>query len=203
MTDGDHTMNQNVGAPNDKAKAEISDWVKDIVALEAHVEEALDRQIQLEASDPEVKQAIQTFHDTVRDSKYRSQAYLKQLGAPPSKGLVERGAELLGVAAGMIDKLRNDKVSKALRDDYTAFNHVAIGYTMLYTTAAAASDDDTASFAEQGLRTYAGLVQDVNHVIGAAVLADLRSNTDMPVENTAITDRVRQVIDNAWKTTAK
>jgi len=193
---------QTTGASNEKAHSEIADWVKDIVALEAHVEEALDRQLQLEASDPELKQAIRKYHDTVRDSKYRSQDYLEKLGAPPSRGIVERGAELLGVAAGIIDKLRQDKVSKALRDDYTAFNHVAIAYSMLYTTALAGNDQDTAAFAEQGLRTYAGLVQDINSVIAKAVLADLKANTDMPVENASIVDQVNRTIDEAWQSTA-
>lgn len=195
-------MNQGVGAPNEKAKTEIADWVKDMAALEGHIEEALDRQLKLEASNPEVKQAIQTFHDTVRDSKRRTHEYEKTLGAPPSKGLVERGAELLGVAAGIIDKMRHDTVSKAIRDDYTAFNHAAIGFTMLYTTALAASDQDTASFAEQGLRTYAGLVQKVNNVIGTAVIEDLKANTEMPVDNASVAGQVRNVVDAAWRTTA-
>ncbi len=202
MTNGDQDTSRTIGAPNEKAKAEISDWVKDMAALEAHIEEALDRQLQLEASNPEVKQAIQRFHDTVRDSKYRSEEYVKTLGGPPTKGLVERGAELLGTAAGIIDKLRHDTVSKAIRDDYTAFNHAAIGFTMLYTTAVAASDQDTASFAEQGLRTYAGLVQDINNVIGTAVLEDLKANTGMPVENSAVAEQVRNTVDSVWKSTA-
>lgn len=202
MTHGDHDMNQGVGSSNTKVRSQISDWVKDVVALEAHVEEALDRQLQLEPSDPEVKQAIKKFHDTVRDSKHSSEEYLKQMGAPASKGLVERGAELLGVAAGIIDKVRHDTASKSIRDDYTAFNHVAIAYTMLYTTAVAGDDQDTAAFAEKGLRTYAGLVQDVNHIIAKAVIADLKSNTEMPVERATVVDQVQRVIDTAWKSTA-
>ena len=198
---GKGVSTSNRGA-NDKAQAEIADWTKDMVSLEAHVEEALDRQLQLEASDPEVKQTIQKFHDTVRDSKKDSESYLQQVGGPPTKGLVERGAELLGVAAGIIDKIRQDSVSKAIRDDYTAFNHVAIGYTMLYTTALAGGDQQTADFAERKLKTYAGLVQDVNHIIARAVLADLKSNNDMPVENTSVIEQTTRVIDNAWKSTA-
>src|SRR5690606_25725665 len=58
--------------------------------------------------------------------------------------------------AGIIDKLRHDTAAKAIRDDYTAFNHVAIAYTMLHTTAMALHDNQTMSFAEEGLRTYAG-----------------------------------------------
>lgn len=202
MTDGDHEFNEKDPSANDRARTEIGDWVKDIVALEAHVEEALDRQVQLEPADPHVKQTIQTFHDTVRESKYRAENHLETLNVPPSKGLVERGAELLGMAAGIIDKLRHDTVSKAMRDDYTAFNHLAISYTMLYTTALAAGDQPTASFAEQGLRTYAGLVQQVNDVISKAVLGDLKANTDMPVRNEEVASQVRHVVDEVWKSTS-
>lgn len=52
----------------------IADWVGDIVALESHVEEAMDRQLKLESPSTTLTAAIQRFHDTVRSSKQRAVA---------------------------------------------------------------------------------------------------------------------------------
>ena len=197
----DKEVNSHPTAVNEKAQKELNDWVHSLAALEGHIEEAMDKQLQLKVDNTEIKQLFQYFHDTVKASKDRSQQYLETIGTPGSHGIVERGAELLGTAAGLIDKLRNDSPSKSLRDDYTAFNHAAIGYAMLHTTALAVEDQATATFAEQGLRTYAGLVQKINDAMPAAVLDDLKANTDMPVAHEMITSQARKVIDDAWRET--
>jgi ferritin-like metal-binding protein YciE len=179
----------------------ISDWLGDIVALESHVEEAMDRQLELKADDPTLTQAIQRFHDSVRGSKQRAQAYQQQYGSTAGNPVIKAGTNLLGKAAGMIDKIRNDSVSKSIRDDYTAYNHVAIAYTMLHTTAMALGDQATQTFAEQGLRTYAGLVQEINHIIPLAVVHDLRNNDEVPVVDINVVDGCRRAIDEIWKST--
>jgi len=179
----------------------ISDWLGDIVALESHVEEALDHQLKLQATNSNLTTAIHQFHDTVRDSKRRAEAYQQQHGSTAGNPVIKAGSELLGKAAGLIDRVRADSVAKALRDDYTAFNHVAIAYTMLHTTAMAMADSATQSFAEQGLRTYAAMVQQLNHVIPEAVVYDLQNNGDEPVVNANVVEECRSTIDGIWKST--
>jgi ferritin-like metal-binding protein YciE len=179
---------------------EISDWLGDIVALESHVEEAMDHQLTLEAS-PELASAIQRFHDSVRDSKQRAEAFQQSYGSTAGNPVIKKGSELLGKAAGVIDKLRHDSVSKALRDDYTAYNHVAIAYTMLHTTAMAFNDNTTMRFAEEGLRTYARLVQDLNNVIPAAVVYDLAIGEHAPVIDPTVVEHCRATVDSIWKST--
>jgi ferritin-like metal-binding protein YciE len=186
---------------NDKRHHEITDWLGDLVALESHVEEAMDAQLKLDG-DAALTDAIARFHDTVRDSKRRAVAYQEQYGSEPGNPVVTMGSNLLGKAAGVIDKMRDDSISKSLRDDYTAYNHLAIAYTMLHTTAMALADEATAQFAEQGLRTYAGLVQDINHLIPAAVVYDLTTGDHAPVVAPAVVDQCRAVIDQVWQSTS-
>jgi ferritin-like metal-binding protein YciE len=179
----------------------IADWVGDIVALETHVEEAMDKQLKLESNNPELTSAIKRFHDTVRDSKKRAEEYQKQYGSEPGNSIIKAGTNVLGKAAGLIDMVREDSISKSLRDDYTAYNHVAMAYTMLHTTSMALEDQQTKAFAEKGLRTYAKLVQDINHIMPVAVLHDLKTNTDYNVQDTTIVDECRRTIDKIWKQT--
>ena len=180
----------------------ISDWVGDIVALETHVEEAMDRQLKLESPCPTLSAAIQRFHDAVRASKQRAVAYQEQYGSEPGNPIIKAGSNLLGKAAGMIDLMREDGVAKALRDDYTAYNLLAISYTMLHTTATALADPATQTFAEQGLRTYANLVQDINHLMPEAVVQELKDNDDHPLQNPNVVDECRHLVQQVWQSTA-
>ena len=180
----------------------ISDWLGDIVALESHVEEAMDRQMKLKSSSTAATEAIKRFHDSVRASKHRAEKYRDQYGSTPGNPIKEIGSNLLGKAAGMIDMMREDSVSKALRDDFAAYNLLAISYTMLHTSSMAFGDNETKGFAEQGLRTYAGQVQEINNVLPEALVADLQENQDdHPVTNPNIVAECRRTIDAIWKQT--
>lgn len=185
-----------------KNQKAISDWLGDIVALEGHVEEAMDRQLKLSSSSNEVTAAIKRYHDTVRDSKQRAEQYQEKYGTTAGNPIIKAGTNLLGKAAGMIDMIRTDSVSKALRDDYTAYNLLAISYTMLHTTSMALKDDATKAFAEQGLRTYAGLVQDINHVIPEAVVTDLMAGEGQDVIDANVVAECRKKVDSIWKSTS-
>jgi hypothetical protein len=192
----------NVADTRTKTHQQIADWVGDIVALESHVEEAMDRQLKLKADNPALTAAIKRFHDTVRDSKQRAVKYQEQYGSEPGNPIIKAGTNILGKAAGLIDMVRQDSISKALRDDYTAYNLVAMAYTMLHTTSMALEENATKAFAEQGLRTYARLVQDVNQVMPEAVLHDLKQNSDYTVQDATIVAECRRTVDSIWKQTS-
>lgn len=180
---------------------EISDWVGDVVALETHIEEAMDGQLKLEGT-PSLTATIKHFHDTVRASKQRAVNFQNDYGTEAGNPIIKTGASLLGKAAGLIDKVRDDSISKAIRDDYTAYNHAAIAYTMLHTTAMAFEDKAAQEFAEAGLRTYAKLVQEVNHVMPEAVIYNLEQGDHAPVIKPNVVQDCRAVIDSAWKETS-
>jgi hypothetical protein len=104
------------------------------------------------------------------------------------------------MAAGAIEKLRSEQLAKALRDDYTAFNLAAIGYTMLHTTALALGYPETAALAERYLTDYAGFVQQLNQLIPDAVLHDF--GRDVPIVDQTAPERTRQTINRIWRATA-
>lgn len=190
------------GATDDKSKKTIADYVGDMVALEAHIEEALDRQLQVAKDSPVAREAIQRFHDSVKASRDAMRQYQEQVGSTGPKPLVQAGAALLGKAAGIIDKIRTEGVTKSLRDDYTAFNHAAIGYTLLHVTAVALGDQRTASLAEKGLKTYSGMVQEINHLIADVAIEELRKDGHQLDDAQAAT-KTGKMVDRTWKQTAK
>lgn len=181
----------------------IADWIGDIVALESHVEEAMDKQLKLKSDNAELTASLKKFHDAVRDSKKRAVAFQDELGKTTAGNpIIKTASTILGKAAGLVDLVRDDSIAKSLRDDYTAYNLLAISYTMLHTTTMALDDKKTMAFAEQGLTTYAGLVQDINRLIPVAVLEDLKKNSEYNVQDTTVIEGCRKFIDKTWKITS-
>ena len=184
----------------EQTRATIADYVGDMVALQDHIEAALDRQLALATDMPVAHAAIQRFHDMVKAQRDSLKRHQETLGSTPGNPIKEAGAALFGAAAGVIDKVRTEAVSKALRDDYTAFNHAAIGYTMLHATASALGDDRTAQAARDGLTAYARAIQDINHLIAEVVVHELRKDDHAIVDQQAPRHN-RRMIDLAWSET--
>ncbi len=187
---------------DDKNQKTIADYVGDMVALEDHIEEALDRQLTMDNDHPEAKAAIQRFHDMVKANRDALKAHQQQTGQTAGSPIKEVGSAILGAAAGLIDKIRTEGVSKALRDDYTAFNHACIGYTMLHTTALALGDQTTASLAARGLRGHASAVQEINHIMSDVVVWELEKDGHQITNPQAAQENKREV-DRIWKETDK
>ena len=187
---------------DDKNQKTIADYVGDMVALNDHIEEALDRQLEMSKDSPEAGPAIQRFHDMVKANRDSLKAYQEEIGNTAGNPLKAVGATVLGVAAGLIDKIRTEGVSKSLRDDYTAFNHACIGYTMLHATALALGDQKTALMAAQGLRGYASAVQEINHIMAEVVIWELKKD-DHQITNPRAAAENREAVDRIWKETEK
>jgi hypothetical protein len=127
-------------------------------------------------------------------------AHLEQLGGESGGALKSAVSAAFGVAAGAIDKVRPEALSKSLRDDYTAFNLAAIGYHMLYGTALMLGFPQTAALAERHHRAYTDMVQDVNQIILDVVAWELRKDGHK-VDEMAM-DRATETMNQDWKSTA-
>ena len=88
---------------------------------------------------------------------------------------MKRAASVLaGAGAAAVDLVRNEKLPKDLRDDYTAFSLATVSYVMLLTTAMSLNDQQVAELAERHLRHYTKVVMKLNNILPSAVIADLR-----------------------------
>ena len=183
---------------DDKNKNTIADYVGDMVALQDHIEEALDHQLELTKDSPVASGVVQQFHDMVKRNRDEIKQHQQQVGTTAGNPIIDFGSTLLGQAAGIIDKIRTEGISKALRDDYTAFNHVCIGYTMLNVTALALGDTATAQLSGRHLEDYAGAVQKINHVMANVVMEELRKDNHTIVNANAAQEN-RKVVDRAWQ----
>ena len=177
----------------------MQDYVGDMVALESHIEEALDRQLKETKDHPLANAAVQRFHDMVKHNRDHVKEYQGQIGTTGGNPIAAVGSAVLGKAAGVIDMIRSEGISKALRDDYTAFNLAAMGYTMLYTTSTAFGNTELASICEEHLRNYAKAIQELNQLVPSVVLDELAKD-DHQV-NPGVAGQVRSMVNEAWKDT--
>ena len=185
---------------DDKRRDTIQQYVGDMVSLEGHIEQALDSQMGSFQDDPQFGQYIRLFHGAVKQHRDQLRDHLKTLGGSETHPVKEGVSTLFGLAAGAIDKLRSERLAKALRDDYTVFNLAAIGYTMLHTTALALGYQETAQIAERYLRDYASFVQQINQFIPDVVLDDF--GPDVPVQNRSAPELTRQMANEVWRSTS-
>jgi ferritin-like metal-binding protein YciE len=187
-------------ADKDMNKDTLQTYVGDMHSLESHIEEALDSQLEKCKDHPKANMAVRRFHGTVRTQRDVMKAHLDELGGSTGGVLKSAVSSVFGVAAGVVDKVRPEAVSKCLRDDYTAFNLAAMGYHMLYGTALMLGFPKTAELAERHHRAYTDMVQDINQIILDVVAWELRKDGHK-VDEQAM-DRATQTMNQDWKATA-
>ena len=187
----------NAGEVSDKNRQTIADYVGDMAALESHIEEALDRQLIEVKDDPVALAAVRDFHDMVKQHRDTLKAMEEETGKTIGTPIKEAGAALIGKAAGIIDLLRTEGVSKGLRDNYAAFSLAAISYSMLHTTATALGDSRVASLAERHLRDHADAIMRINEIMPGVVFRELEKDGHQ-ADNAAV-EATRAAVLRSWQ----
>ncbi len=163
----------------DKKKDIVTKYLADMVGVVGHVYQAIDKQVKETQDEQDINPLLVRVRDGLEAQTNSLRDHLESLGGKATSPLKELGASVLGVAAGVIDKLRAEEVSKMLRDDYTALGLVNISYTMLITTALACGDRETADLCSRNLTESAGYEMEIGKVISYAVVRDLSDLADL------------------------
>jgi ferritin-like metal-binding protein YciE len=195
---GTMNMATTTGTSNEKHAQTIADYVGDMAALEAHIEEALDRQLTQLEDEPAALSAVQAFHDMVKEHRDTLRALQEETGATAGNPIKDMGAALLGKAAGVIDLVRTEGNAKALRDDYAAFSLAAISYSMLYTTAHGLGNQKVASLAEKYLQDHAEAIMQINQLMPEVVARELAKDGHEVREGAVMA--TRKIVDRACET---
>lgn len=176
----------------------ITKYVSDMLTLTKHIEEAIERQLndQHVKNDQIAYPVISRLGGVLKSQISAQEMHLKSIGGDAGSPVKEAVGSVLGVVAGMIDKVRVDTVSKMLRDDYTALSLQAISLTMLHTTGLALRQQQTANMALSQLQDLTPIIVEISEVIPLVVVRELTNDTeqiDMSAGKTAI-----QNTQKAW-----
>jgi ferritin-like metal-binding protein YciE len=180
----------------------LQNYVSDLLALEKHIAQPLQGQLDSDDSSQygQARNVIQQIRQQ-NDSHVASlEQCLDQLGGHAASPVKSAWASLLGSAANAIGGSRKTKVTKWLRDDYTALSLAAISYTLLHATAVGLGDTKVASLARQGLSDYSRSIMQINQVLPEVVLGELRDDGESVATGAAET--IRQQTNEIWKSQA-
>lgn len=158
-----------------KKKHTILKHLTNLKALEQEVSTAVERQRDDEriAKQDDTKNLLDQVGGTLATQIGRLGQRIDALGGETTTGELKEGlAKALGAIEGLWEKLREEPVSSALRDDYAALNLVAIQHTALHAVARALDDRTTADLAFQNLRELTPLVVEISQVVPLVVVAE-------------------------------
>ena len=181
----------------------IATYVSDMLALERHIRIPFDTQkndgdfTEYEDS-AQLVTRLAALADTHIDAL---KACLSDLGGHEMSPVKSAVVEIEGVVAGAIDKIRKTKVSKALRDDYTALALCCAGYSALLATANGMGEATVASLAQRMLGDYSQMVMEIGETLPAVVVQELRA-IGLDVD-TATSETSRSQIQAAWSSGAR
>ena len=177
----------------------LQGYVNDMLAVEREIHNALSRQ----KHDERVKafaaasQMIARIEDTVDRHIRELETCLARLGGDESV-LKKAVGTVLGAAAGLYGKVRpNDKVSRMVRDDYTALSFATVCYEMLHTTALAVKNPSTADLALAHLKAYAPLIVDLADVVPEVVIDELAEEGKIAADHSIAVQAARNT-RSAW-----
>lgn len=178
----------------------VRSYTADQSAAIRHILEAIERQV-----DDDTVQSHPTVHDALLRTKtvlekQREDLTLhleRELG---SEGLAGAAKNIVTTATGFVTGLyaavRNDTVSKMVRDDCTALNFACICYSMLYATATAFNLQKTATVATTHLHELTPLVIELNKLLPKVVVDEL-AEKGHDVEQRAVRAAIDEIGD-AW-----
>ncbi|MFP5289005.1 MAG: hypothetical protein ACLGI9_24925 [Thermoanaerobaculia bacterium] len=182
-------------------REEIRPYVADMAAVERHILEALERQHKDDTFKdyPNALGFIDRLAVVLKSHVEGLETHLDSLpGGGVAAAVKETVTGVLGGLAGVYDKVRKDKVSRALRDDYTALSLAAISYTMLHSTALGLHQGTTAEIALRNLKELTPLLIELSQIIPAVVLKELSFegyDIDFSLSSQAVRDT-----HEAWRT---
>ena len=180
----------------DKKNDIVTKYLADMAALEGHIYQAIDKQVKATEDEPDVNPMLRNIRDGLERHIDSLKKRIDALGGQATSPLKDAGASILGIAAGVIDKLRAEEVSKDFRDDYTALSLSNISYVMLITTSIACGDRETADLAAKNLKENAQFVMDIGGLIPYVVVRDLKDLTDL---NENAVQEAREIYSSVWK----
>lgn len=174
-------------------------YSSDLLELQRHILDMVEDQTKLEEVRryPEVQQLVSRVQDTVGRHFNELEQGLESLGGEKSSMLKQAMGRVAGAAMGMASKAEgSEKCSKVLRNNYAALDAASLGSLMLYTTAAAFSDDTIGEISERHFNELTSLAAETRNLIPELVVREF-AEEGYPV-NSEVTEEVSRKTQQVW-----
>jgi hypothetical protein len=174
-------------------------YVTDMLAVERDLHQAFRRHKDDKTTKtyPQAAAALQTIEDRIDVHVASLERQLQRMGSSESPVKAAVGA-VLGAVAGVYGKVRDDQVSRMLRDDYTALCFATVCYEMLHTTALAVGHGEVANLALSHLRDYTPAVMTIAQML-PEVITDELTREGKTGGNGSIARLAAKNVQDAWQ----
>lgn len=183
----------------DNQQNETRKHLSDMLAVESHILEAVERQRQdetirehLEANKLliEIERVLRAHTDSLKDLS-------DQYGAGGESALKRAVSEALGFVAGLYDKVREQKMTRMYRDNYAALSLAAMSYTTLHTFGLAVRENRIADLALRHLEEITPLLIEISRILPRLVVEEVGDELNQQVDSSAIQAAVQNT-QRAW-----
>ena len=172
----------------------------DMLSVEQHILEAVQHQRDEEKvkNHVEVNKLIIKIERVLNKHVTALENLAEQYGADAQSTVKETVTKLLGVAAGLYDKVRGKHpLSRDLRDDYTALSLASMGYTTFHSYGLTVKEDRIASLASQHLKDLTPLMVEISKVLPSVVVKEVQQESDFATD-TSVADQAVKNTQEAW-----
>lgn len=175
----------------------ISTYTSDLHALERHFMNAVKKQKTSDkVTDKRAVELLNELDKMASSHVQKLEAELEQMGGEMKSTIKSKIASFAGSIAGMIDTVRDDALSKMLRDDYAALSMITIGYTMLHTHALSSDNQKLADLSKRHLDDCTILITEISKVIPIVTAYEINSDTERAEE---IGAKALENTQSSWK----
>jgi hypothetical protein len=177
----------------------IQTYISDMIAVEHEVIHPIEKQLELDDVKllPDVETLLENIHRVLHRHIDTLEQHLESVGGHPASGLKAAVGDVLGNLGTTVQNIRSTKVSKSLRDDYTALSLTAVAYEMLYTSSLATRSESTAKIALEHLNDITGFITKLTGLLADVVTKELL-DIDPTLDSSYVVE-AKQQIRKAWE----
>lgn len=183
---------------SDRASA-IQKHTADMLGVERHILEAIERQREDDAlrGHLEANKVVIEIERVLKEHTAALENLAESYDAKAQSALKKAVTEFLGVIAGIYDRTREHRVTRMLRDDYTALSLAAMGYTSYHAFGLAIGEDRIAQLALKHLKDITPLLVELSKVIPLVTVKEVAEENDFLVDQDAAQRSVAST-QSAW-----
>lgn len=181
-------------------KESVHKHLSDMLAVEQHILDAVEQQRDDDRLRDNVRanKVVIEMERVLKEHVSALKALADQYGVKTQSAAKEAVTKLLGVAAGIYDRVRGKHpLSRDLRDNYTALSLAAMAYTSFHTYGLATGEDRIASLAQRHLKDLTPLLVELSKVLPEVVAEEVGEESEFPVD-TSVGPQAVQNTQEAW-----
>ncbi len=179
---------------------QITKHLADMHALEKHILEAVERQRGNDTvrNHIHVNKALIEIERVLNEHTDHLARMSQDYGSEGESMFKKAVTTVAGIAAGLYDQVRDDTMTRMLRDDYTALSLTAMGYTAMHAFALAIKETRMADVALTHLKHITPLLVEISKIIPLTTVEETATDHDGFAVDTTVGDEAVRNTQRAW-----